>query len=48
MWNVDSPPGHWRPEQTAMWFEAINKTASTHFIGSMPIAESAAKGVVDP
>jgi cholesterol oxidase len=35
-------------EETAMWFEVINKTASAHFIGGMPIAESAAKGVVDP
>ena len=26
----------------------VNRTASAHFIGGMPIAESAAKGVVDP
>jgi cholesterol oxidase len=37
-----------KAEETAMWFEVINKTASAHFIGGMPIAESAAKGVVDP
>jgi cholesterol oxidase len=37
-----------KTEQTAMWFEVINKTASAHFIGGMPIAETADKGVVDP
>ena len=35
-------------EQGALWFEVVNRTASAHFIGGMPIAESAAKGVVDP
>lgn len=35
-------------EETAMWFEVFNKTATAHFIGGMPIAESAEKGVVDP
>jgi cholesterol oxidase len=35
-------------KETAMWFEVVNKTASAHFIGGMPIAESADKGVVDP
>ena len=35
-------------EQGALWFEVLNRTASAHFIGGMPIAESAAKGVVDP
>jgi cholesterol oxidase len=35
-------------EQGALWFEVVNRTASAHFIGGMPIAERAAKGVVDP
>lgn len=35
-------------EQGALWFEVVNRTASAHFIGGMPIAESADKGVVDP
>jgi len=35
-------------EQGALWFEVLNRTASAHFIGGMPIAETAAKGVVDP
>jgi len=35
-------------EQGALWFEVVNRTASAHFIGGMPIAESSAKGVVDP
>jgi cholesterol oxidase len=35
-------------EQGALWFEVVNRTASAHFIGGMPIAEVAAKGVVDP
>jgi len=35
-------------EQAALWFEVINRTASAHFIGGMPIAESPEKGVVDP
>jgi cholesterol oxidase len=29
-------------------FEVINRTASAHFIGGMPIAETSEKGVVDP
>jgi cholesterol oxidase len=37
-----------KAEETPMWFEVINKTASAHFIGGMPIAERSAKGVVDP
>jgi cholesterol oxidase len=37
-----------KAEQTAMWFEVLNKTASAHFIGGMPIAETADNGVVDP
>jgi cholesterol oxidase len=37
-----------KAEQTAMWFEVLNKTASAHFIGGMPIAETTDKGVVDP
>jgi cholesterol oxidase len=35
-------------EQGAMWFEVLNKTASAHFIGGIPIAETADRGVVDP
>jgi len=35
-------------EQGALWFEVVNRTASAHFIGGMPIGESADKGVVDP
>jgi len=35
-------------EQRAMLFETINRTASAHFIGGIPIGESAAKGAVDP
>ena len=35
-------------KQRALWFEVVNRTASAHFIGGMPIAESADKGVVDP
>lgn len=35
-------------EQSAMWFEVLNKTASAHFIGGMSIAETADRGVVDP
>jgi len=35
-------------EETAMWFEVVNKTASAHFIGGMPIAETTDRGVVDP
>jgi len=35
-------------EQGALWFEVVNRTASAHFIGGMPIAARAAKGVVDP
>jgi cholesterol oxidase len=35
-------------EQGALWFEVVNRTASAHFIGGMPIADSAANGVVDP
>ena len=27
-----------KAEETATWFEVINKTASAHFIGGMPIA----------
>jgi cholesterol oxidase len=34
--------------QAALWSEVVNRTASAHFIGGMPIAESADKGVVDP
>ena len=35
-------------EQHALVFEALDRTASAHFIGGMPIAESADGGVVDP
>ena len=35
-------------EGTAMWLKVINKTGSAQFMGGMPIAESAAKAVVDP
>ena len=35
-------------EQHALAFEALNRTASAHFIGGMPIADSAEGGVVDP
>jgi cholesterol oxidase len=35
-------------EQSGSWFEVINRAASAHFIGGMPIAESVARGVVDP
>jgi cholesterol oxidase len=35
-------------EQSALWFEVVNRTASAHFIGGMSIAERAADGVVDP
>jgi cholesterol oxidase len=34
--------------EAALDFEVINRTASAHFIGGMPIAEHADKGVVDP
>jgi len=35
-------------EQSALWTEVINRTASAHFIGGITIGETAAKGVVDP
>ena len=35
-------------EQRALDFEVLNRTASAHFIGGMPIADSAEHGVVDP
>ena len=34
--------------QAALWSEVVNRTASAHFIGGMPIAERADTGVVDP
>ena len=35
-------------EQRALDFEVLNRTASAHFIGGMPIADSTEGGVVDP
>ena len=35
-------------DQSALWFEVANRTASAHFIGGMSIAERADQGVVDP
>jgi cholesterol oxidase len=35
-------------DQRALDFEVLNRTASAHFIGGMPIADSAEHGVVDP
>jgi cholesterol oxidase len=35
-------------EQRALDFEVLDRTASAHFIGGMPIADSAEHGVVDP
>jgi cholesterol oxidase len=35
-------------DQGGIFFEVLNKTASAHFIGGMPIAETADRGVVDP
>ena len=35
-------------EQAALWFEVVNRTASAHFIGGMPIADNTDGGVVDP
>lgn len=34
--------------ESALDFEVINRTASAHFIGGIPIGNSAEKGVVDP
>jgi len=34
--------------EAALDFEVINRTASAHFIGGMPIAEKVEQGVVDP
>ena len=34
--------------EAALDFEVINRTASAHFIGGMPIGEKSEKGVVDP
>lgn len=35
-------------QQYAMLFESINRTASAHFIGGMPIGDNAEHGAVDP
>lgn len=35
-------------EQGALLFEVVDRTASAHFIGGMPIAETTEDGVVDP
>jgi cholesterol oxidase len=35
-------------EERALAFEVLNRTASAHFIGGMPIADSTDHGVVDP
>jgi cholesterol oxidase len=35
-------------EQRALAFEVLNRTASAHFIGGIPIGETAAHGAVDP
>ena len=35
-------------EQATLLFEVINRTASAHFIGGMPIADTPERGVVDP
>ena len=37
-----------RRARGAVDFEVINRTASAHFIGGMPIAETTESGVVDP
>lgn len=35
-------------DQYSMLFETVNRTASAHFIGGMPIGETADQGAVDP
>jgi cholesterol oxidase len=35
-------------EQGALLFEVINRNASAHFIGGIPIADSSERGAVDP
>ncbi|MEV6279662.1 GMC family oxidoreductase [Nocardia sp. NPDC051832] len=45
---VDNLAARMGAEQGALAFEAINKVASAHFIGGMPIADSAGNGAVDP
>jgi cholesterol oxidase len=37
-----------RAEQRALDFETINRTASAHFIGGIPIGEDPTRGAVDP
>ncbi|MGA5541138.1 FAD-dependent oxidoreductase [Mycobacterium sp. NPDC051198] len=35
-------------DQYALMFESLNRTASAHFIGGMPIGDTAEQGAVDP
>ena len=35
-------------QEGAVLFEVINRTASAHFVGGIPIGESSARGAVDP
>ena len=35
-------------DQEALLFEVINRNASAHFIGGIPIGESSDSGAVDP
>ncbi|MFE3542912.1 FAD-dependent oxidoreductase [Nocardia sp. NPDC059177] len=45
---VDKLAARLGADQGALVFEAINKTASAHFIGGIPIGDSPDRGAVDP
>ena len=45
---ADRSRRRWTPSERALPFEAINRTASAHFIGGIPIGDSTENGAVDP
>jgi cholesterol oxidase len=45
---VDRVAGHLDSDEAALVTEVINRNASAHFVGGIPIGESSDRGAVDP